>query len=244
VPGPRVREALHAADVIAVEVDVSDPGTIKSVTAPQDPARAPVLPPELVERLKAQARRACVPWEPLSAMPPVLIASVLSLLDARWDGLDPGYGSEGVLIGFARATQKPVRALESAAAQREALMGSSPADQLAMVEALITMLEQDRARPMYRALAKAWQAGDLAALARIDEWCGCTTTPKEKVQIEKALFKSDRNPGLAAAIDALHGQGQRVFAATGIAHMVGPEGLPKRLEALGYRVVRVPFDTQ
>ena len=50
-----------------------------------------------------------------------------------------------------------------------------------------------------------------------------------------------RNPNLAAAIDLAHREGKRVFAATGILHMVGDGGLPKLLQKLGYKVERVSF---
>jgi uncharacterized protein YbaP (TraB family) len=46
----------------------------------------------------------------------------------------------------------------------------------------------------------------------------------------------DRNPGLAASIDALHLGGKRVFAAVGSLHMIGPRGLPALLARRGYRV--------
>src|SRR5262245_64033926 len=64
VPGPKVAQALRAADTIAVEVDVTDPATMQAVQAP-DPAQIPPVPPALSDRLKAQARRACLPWEHL-----------------------------------------------------------------------------------------------------------------------------------------------------------------------------------
>ena len=240
-PGPRVLDALRTADVVAVEVDITDPAIRQALTAPQDAARMPVLTPALLERMKAQARRACVPWERLSSLPPILATAALALADARWEGLDPEYSSEQVFISFARLTRKQVRGLETAADQRRELFGPSPEEQLVSIDGTLTALEEDRSRLMFRALATVWGTGDLAALTRVDEWCGCAPTPEQKARLEKVLFKSDRNPGLAAAIDALH-QGHRVFAAVGIAHMVGPEGLPKRLEALGFRVQRVPFD--
>jgi hypothetical protein len=48
-----------------------------------------------------------------------------------------------------------------------------------------------------------------------------------------------RNPALAAAIDALHSDGRQVFAAVGALHMVGPLGLPALMAQRGYAVQRV-----
>jgi uncharacterized protein len=57
--------------------------------------------------------------------------------------------------------------------------------------------------------------------------------------VERIVF--GRNPDLAAAIDLAHREGKRVFAATGILHMVGDGGLPRLLQKLGYKVERVRF---
>ena len=53
-----------------------------------------------------------------------------------------------------------------------------------------------------------------------------------------------RNPDLGAAIDLAHREGKRVFAATGILHMVGDGGLPRLLQKLGYKVERVRFGVE
>jgi hypothetical protein len=54
-------------------------------------------------------------------------------------------------------------------------------------------------------------------------------------------LNDERNPNLAARIDALHARGQRVFAAVGALHMTGPRALPALLAQRGYRVERVDF---
>jgi uncharacterized protein YbaP (TraB family) len=61
---------------------------------------------------------------------------------------------------------------------------------------------------------------------------------------DRAFIKrlnDDRNPGLANRIDALHGEGRRVFAAVGALHMTGAMGLPRLLAQRGFRVERVDF---
>jgi uncharacterized protein len=76
-----------------------------------------------------------------------------------------------------------------------------------------------------RTLVQAWSDGDLATLGNYE-----------------GLDRMARNQGMAEAVDRLHQQGKRVFAAVGILHMTGDQGLPKRLEKLGYAVERVPFE--
>ena len=50
-----------------------------------------------------------------------------------------------------------------------------------------------------------------------------------------------RNPGMAAGIAALHESGQKVFAAVGSLHMIGPSGLPALMAHRGYRVEQIHF---
>lgn len=239
-PGRTVVQALRAAETIAIELDITDQATGAAIRAPQAPAEAPTIPPALLERLKAQARKACVPWERVATMPPSLIVTTLTILAARWDGYDAGYATEIVLVGAARAMGKPLRSLESVAIQRKVLTGGSHEAQIKFIDASVTALEQDRVRPVVKALAKAWAEGDLGTLESYEQWCGCTATPQDRADFERMVF--DRNPDIAAAVDALHVEGKRVFAATGIMHMVGDRSLPKLLEKLGYRVERVSFD--
>jgi uncharacterized protein YbaP (TraB family) len=74
-------------------------------------------------------------------------------------------------------------------------------------------------------------AGDLKALDRD------ALTPLRKASPE--LFRrivTDRNVRWTAALDArLKGHGRTVVV-VGMGHLIGPDGLPARLRALGYRV--------
>ena len=83
----------------------------------------------------------------------------------------------------------------------------------------------------YQELVRAWMAGDLATLDRE------ALQPMRKTS--PALFRAlliDRNARWARALDQrLKGHGRTVVV-VGVAHLIGPQGLPARLRALGYRV--------
>ena len=239
IPGPKLIRALGDADVLAIEVDLTSPVIAQAMRAPRDSSEGPAVPPALLERLRALAEKACVPWELLSNLPPMMIVAALTALEARWEGLDPSYGTEFVLAGFAQARKKPIVSLESPGTQRKALSGGPPGQRLAALERATASLEQGNMRPAIRALAKAWQDGDLVTIADFEQWSGSASSPEAKADVERMVFS--RNPDLAAAIDLAHREGKRVFAATGILHMVGDEGLPKLLQKLGYKVERVSF---
>ena len=158
----------------------------------------------------------------------MLIAHWLSWLEPRWDGLYLRFGIEFWLSEFARLAGKPVVALETVDTQLRAWTAGPAADPLLALEASTSSLEQDRVRPRLRAMVQAWSDGDLATLGNLEE-----------PDLDRTV--SARNQGLAEAVDRLHQQGKSVFAAAGILHMTGDQGLPKRLEKLGYAVQRVPF---
>ena len=92
---------------------------------------------------------------------------------------------------------------------------------------------------MLNRIAEVWTDGDYAELSRYERWCDCMRTPAERAAMKRLL--DDRNPALAAAIDALHAGGKQVFAAVGSLHMIGPSGLPALLRQRGYKVEQGDF---
>ena len=121
------------------------------------------------------------------------------------------------------------RAFETAAEQIDILAGAPMADQIASLSE--TLKEMEDKPDEYQRLVRIWMAGDLKALDR-----------EALVPLRRAsplLFRrlvSDRNARWAAALDArLKGHGRTVVV-VGMAHLIGPEGVPARLHALGYRV--------
>ena len=134
--------------------------------------------------------------------------------------------------------RKEIVALETAAIQRAALMGGSPAEQVARIEAFVESLENGTARKEMIATANAWASGDLDALSG----ALATLKPAERAALDRIVFA--RNPALAARIDELHRGWRRIFATAGIMHMIGDNGLPKLLAARGFKVERVVFEAQ
>jgi uncharacterized protein YbaP (TraB family) len=236
MPGRAVFGALADAETIVMEADPLDPAFHAGLIAPARPHEAPRLPAPLVQRLRTQATKACTPWERLAKMPPMMIATVLTLRDAAWEGLFAEYASEMVLAGYAKGAGKSIAVLETTAIQRAALAGGPPAEQLAAVEQALQGLERGTARRELVAVAEAWAGGDLEALGRTL----LHTTDAERTGLERLI--TGRNPAMAARIEALHADGRRAFVAAGILHMIGETGLPALLQERGFTVERVEFD--
>jgi uncharacterized protein len=238
-PGPQVRSALQATRTVAVELDITDPALAKQLSAPPKGGTMPVLPPALRERLDKQAAASCIPKDALATLHPVMQAITYTVLAGRWDGLDPSWGQELVLIGVARGGGRPVVSLETAELQTSALIPDEPDAALKMIDQTLTQLERNRVRPVLTRVASVWESGDLQQLSSYEQWCDCANTAEERAALDRVLHQ--RNPGLADRIADTHAKGEPVFAAVGALHMVGPQALPRLLEERGFKVERVRF---
>jgi uncharacterized protein YbaP (TraB family) len=235
-PGPELVRAVKASDTIALELDMLDPDIQRRLAAGMQADPAEHLPDALAERLRAQVRAACLPAEEMAALAPAMQLAALTTLVARWDGLDPSYAIDSFLAGFGRGLGKTVVSLESPEMQIALLKGDPKTAEQELDHGL-QQIEQGQMRPMLVHIAQVWADGKEDELERYEKWCGCADTDAERAELKRML--DDRNGPLAERIDALHRSGQRVFAAVGALHMVGPHGLPRLMAARGYSVQRV-----
>lgn len=238
-PGPEVLRAVRASDVIALEIDILDPEMGQRLRAGIAPKPGQSLPAPLKERLLAQIKAACLPEELLTTMSPVMVATTLTMMAGRKEGLDPAYAVDPIYATMARGLGKPVASLESPELQLDLLLGGTPEEIEATVKAALEDLEQDDAAPLVRRLAGMWANGQLGELENYEKWCECMDTDESRRAMRKLL--DDRNPGLADGIDRMHAAGKRVFGAVGSLHMIGPRGIPALLAGKGYKVERVDF---
>lgn len=239
-PGPAIASALQAADTLALEIDPLDPELQQRLAnGMAAPSAAAALPRALQQRIRRLAELDCVPYDAIARFSPEMQVATLTSLVGRRDGLDPSFGIDVVLAGFARAASKPVVSLESIESQLASIAAPTPAEMIEFVDSGLTELESGRAAPALRRIAQVWADGDLPTLARFESWCDCVKTPADRAAMARLL--DERNPALADRIAALHTKGQRVFAAVGSLHMVGPLGLPGLMAQRGFTVEAIPF---
>ncbi len=242
--GPRVTAALQASDVLAVEIDPGDPGLALALMETGPPL---VLPADLQARLTRAFERACIDPASLATLHPLLQVTTLTVLEARWLGLDAAYAQEQLLLARSRGDgrrvlgQAPLRVvtLETAAQQKSALLPTDPAEVLPTLDTSLSQLEDPGGRRVLARLARAWERGDLHTLSTYEQWCACATTAEERAFMRR--LNDERNPALADGIEAQHRAGLRVFAAVGALHMTGPAALPVLLAQRGFRVERIVF---
>lgn len=235
VPGPQLAAALRASDAMALEIDPLDLEAMKPLFEPGDPVRrAQVLTPERLQRLQRQWRAACADDADgrHARLQPMLQTTVLSGQSAQRDGLYTDFAIDLVLAGYARRAGVPLVALESAQSQMELFRADTAEEEAQQIDEALDELENGRLRQRMGELAAMWARSDWPRLQAYEQWCECLDTPAERALMRRLL--DERNPGLADGIEALHARGQRVFAAVGALHMVGPTALPVLLAQRGF----------
>jgi uncharacterized protein YbaP (TraB family) len=234
--GPHLVAAMKASDVLALEIDPNDPALIAALA---DSGPGPELSAALQARLNQAFAEACVAPESMAELHPVLQATTLTVLDARWLGMDANDAQEQLLLARMHALGHRVVSLETAEQQKAALVPSDPAEARSVLDQTLAQLEDGSGRRVLAHMAKAWEAGDLKTLDDYDSWCECVTSDEERAFMRR--LNDERNPALADGIAALHAKGRRVFAAVGALHMTGPQSLPHLMRERGFAVERIPF---
>lgn len=239
-PGPQLTAAVVGSDVVALELDVTDPGVMGALQSGMAAKPgSPPLPPKLAQRLRAQLQAECLPDTLMDTLAPEAVATALVSLVGRRDGVDPAYGIDPVYAGMAKGLRKPIESLESPDLQLKLLLSSTVEDQQEGVEKMLRELERGQARSVLLKVARLWAESRFDELADYASWCDCLNTAAERAEFKAML--DDRNPGMADRIDAMHAAGRSVFAAVGSLHMTGPYALPLLMERRGYHVERVDF---
>jgi uncharacterized protein len=187
-----------------------------------------LLPPPTWERLTAAAQRHRLSPDMLARMEPWLAEVALAGAVYQQAGASPAKGVEKQV--HAAAPAGAARKAFETPAQQIAFFDEAPlTDQIASLQHSLDELERDP--QAFSTLVGAWMDGDLEALERI------AIDPLRKAT--PVLYRrvvTERNAVWVREIDArLKGSGRTVVV-VGAGHLIGPDGLPARLRALGYSV--------
>jgi uncharacterized protein YbaP (TraB family) len=187
-----------------------------------------LLAPADAERLSQVAAMYQVSPTVLDRLQPWLAEIALAGGAYRKAGADAASGVEKT-ISAAAGPQAQRRAFETPAEQI-GILSQAPWDE--QVASLRQTMEEMQTKPdQFRTLVKAWVDGDMAALDREAIAQMRKTTP--------TLFKTlvtDRNAHWTKVLDArMKGHGHTVVV-VGVGHLIGPDGVPAQLRALGYSV--------
>ena len=232
---PALDRALKAADDIWFELPI-DPQSEAQTAAlagqngvlPPDQSLFKLLPPKDAELMGKLAVAYDVSPALLDRLQPWLAEIALAGAAYRRAGADAASGVEKTIAAMAtpKATRK---AFETPAEQIALLSGGAMDEQIASLHE--TMRDMDEKPDEFQVLVKAWVDGDTQALDREALAPIRDATP--------GLFRrlvTERNASWTKALQArLKGHGHTVVV-VGIGHLIGPDGVPARLRALGYSV--------
>jgi uncharacterized protein YbaP (TraB family) len=231
----KLDRALKAADDVWFELPV-DPASEAEVARlaaahgvlPPGQSLSKMLDPPNAARLArvAQSYGASLPL--IDRLEPWFAEVVLAVSLYTRSGGEASFGVEKT-VSAALPAAAARHAFETPAEQIALFDGAPMAEQIASLDETLGEMEDDPNQ--YEDLLSAWMAGDVKALDR------------EALQplrdASPALFKrmlTDRNSRwMGPLVQRLKGKGHTVVV-VGVGHLIGPEGLPARLRALGYSV--------
>ncbi|MDX2475268.1 MAG: TraB/GumN family protein, partial [Candidatus Krumholzibacteria bacterium] len=204
-------EAFNAADVLAVEVDMTDPAVIQQSAMlmmqkgmlPGAETLQTRLEPELYARLVAYAKEKGVPLAMYMKLKPGIVAVVLSMEEYKAQGFDPELGIDKHFLDAAKAADKEVRALETVEDQLDIFLGiDDTLDDILINETLEQMSDVGA---IIDEMVGYWKSGDADGMGTFME-----SQRGEGPEME-ALYRKlldDRNVGMTATITEWLGQDQ------------------------------------
>lgn len=227
--------ALRKADDLWFELPI-DPASEAKVgelaatrgMLPEGQSLSALLSPEARAQLQAVCRELNVALPVIDRFEPWFAEVVLAGAQFVKAGADASSGVEKQLSASAPASAQR-RAFESPE-QQIAIFDAAPlSEQIASLEQSLRELQDNP--DAYDQLVAHWMAGDLKAL---DE--DALGPLREAAPGLYARLVTERNEAWIEAIKArLEGSGRSVVV-VGVGHLVGQDGLPARLRALGYSV--------
>jgi uncharacterized protein YbaP (TraB family) len=232
---PVLDQALKAADDIWFELPVdaqTEADTAALATQmgvlPPDGSLFKILSPADGALMSKVAAAYDVSPALLDRLQPWLAEIALAGGAYRKIGADANSGVEKTIAAMATPKAKR-KAFETPAEQIALLASGSQEEQIASLRE--TMQEMDEKPDEFQTLVKAWVDGDIKAL----EHEALDPIRKGSPELFRRLV-SDRNARWTQVLDnRLKGHGVTVVV-VGVGHLIGPDGVPARLRALGYSV--------
>lgn len=236
-PGPEVVKALRASGTVALELNLLNEETFRSLAKGFSAVDRTPLPEPFVNWVKAKAHEYCLPYDQLTRIRPENQVAMITLAMARMHGLETEYGIDAMLAIAAKKMWKSVEGLETPQDQIDAFRSSRQDLETALSNGEFSERAFEAGQSALLRLTEAWSISDFKTLSTYTQWCKCLNTTADRMVLKRML--DDRNPKMASHIDELHAAGRIVFAGVGSLHMIGEKGLPALMAARGYTVHRV-----
>ena len=235
---PAFEERFAEADLLVEELDMGEMAApasqmlmLQRGMMPAGQTLESVLAPDTFEAVKSKAAELGLPFAPLQLFKPWALALTLQGMEWQKAGYDANLGLDKHFYDKAIEKGLQVQGLETLAfqiGQFDSL--SMPLQDRMLAESL---KEMATASTQVGEMARAWKAGDAAAIERI-----VLADLKSEPQMYDRLLVA-RNRTWLPKLDALLTRPRPTFVVVGAAHLVGPDGLLAAFKAKGYTVTQM-----
>lgn len=236
---PAVEQAFNGAGGLVLEVILDQNAQIamgSAMVLNDGRTLNQIIGPELSGRVASVAGRYGLPAAGLQQLRPWAVMAMFSVPPTEMARQQAGQAPLDQLLQ-ARAMERgtPVSALESVAEQLEVFAGLAEADQIALLDVVLTLNPQ--VEDIFARMKSAYLAGDLATLHAMAKEQQAGSDPELDALFERRLIES-RNHRMAERV-APHLARGGAFVAVGALHLSGEEGILNLLAQQGYQVERV-----
>lgn len=237
----QVERAFAAADILAVEVDITRIQPSEALSAITRHGRLKggeslnsVLSPNTLKRLQGHLQKASVPFDSLARFKPWFAALQLVEAEIRKTEYEPQYGIDQFFLR--KAEGKDIVQLETLDSQLSIFSALSLSEQEQFLDQ--TLVDISASEGYLKDMAEAWQSGNLQHLESTLLKPFAENPATEKLY--QAIF-TNRNLQMAEqAVQWLKGD-RSVFLVVGAGHMIGDQGIVALLQDRGFVSTRLPF---
>ena len=227
--------AYDDAEVLYMEVDMDDMDPFAAQSAftkygvlHDDRTLHDLMGDDLYEEALAAADAIDIPLDMLKKTEPWYAAMTVEIMMLSRIGFNPALGIEMHMLSKATGDGKPIEGFETVEEQIQFLDGMSLQAQREML--LSTLAESAKLSEMMDDLIDAWRHGDVASLET-----GMLDELAKHEELNKTLV-TDRNSRWVGQIESLLDDDDDYLIIVGALHLIGPSGVPRQLESIGYDV--------
>ncbi len=234
-----IEAAYTAAEGIVVEVDLHKASRIIPVLLQQHAFLAPekriadVISPESNRLLQDHLKQVGIEYRRISQMKPWYLSLIISNISLERIGAKSYLGIDQYFTTRAYRDGKEVIELEGAAMQLEVMDSLPFSEQEFLMRSAI--LDDSRMETVFDEMVNLWLKGDLTGLEGFFK-NELTEYPELKAFNRRLIV--ERNRTLTEKILDLLGSRKTLLVIIGAAHFTGEDGILRRLEEKGYRLVQ------
>ena len=177
-----------------------------------------------LNELKSFLGERAIPFANFNSMKPWLVAMAITSAEMLRQGYLPQFGIDKHFLDQAKASGKPVRALESADFQIELLAGFADDEQDRFL--LYTVRQAREGAEVVEGMMTAWKTGDAGTIEEL--LLEAVRTDEKLRPLYDKLFDS-RNNDMTRKVAALLDSGGTWFVVVGAGHLVGDTGIVGQL---------------